>query len=170
MSTPKEWTRAGLEAADFSGFVPFAALPTSDVPTGAGVYVVVAPGGAPQFLDASPAGWVRGDPTVTIAKLEQKWLPTTDVVYIGSADLGKRGKRGIAKRLEEYHRHGGGELIRHWGGRYLWQLANSAELLVCWREATNGLVAEDVETELLDAFEERYGALPFANLRRGPRR
>lgn len=170
MSTPTEWTRAGLETVGFSGFVPFAALPTSDVPTGAGVYVVVAPGGAPRFLDASPAGWVRGDPTVPIAKLERKWLPMTDVVYIGSAGLGTRARRGISKRLDEYRRHGAGELVKHWGGRYLWQLGNSAELLVGWHEVENEQIAEDVETGLLETFEVQFGAPPFANIRRGRRK
>lgn len=87
---PLEWTRTGLEAVGFSGFVPFAALPTAGVPTGAGVYVVIAPDGPPDFLAVSPAGWIRGDPTVPIAKLDRKWLPSSPVVYIGSAGLRRR--------------------------------------------------------------------------------
>jgi hypothetical protein len=51
----------------------------------------------------------------------------------------------------------------HQGGKLIWQLREAGELLVGWRVETEPEVAESA---LLAAFEVRYGALPFANLRR----
>lgn len=64
-------TTEPIDLSGFAGWVPFAALPTADVPTGPGVYVVVRPiDDPPTFLDTSPAGHFKGkDPTVPIAEL-----------------------------------------------------------------------------------------------------
>lgn len=46
-----------IDLSEFTGWVPFVQLPTADVPTEPGVYVVVRQTDEPpQFLDASPAG------------------------------------------------------------------------------------------------------------------
>jgi hypothetical protein len=29
--------------------------------------------------------------------------------------------------------HGRGELAGHWGGRYIWQLSDSADLIAAWK-------------------------------------
>lgn len=165
-----EWTADGLRLAGFEGFVPFAALPTAGAPETPGVYVVLWSGaGVPAFLESSAAGWFKGkDPTVDRERLERKWLTATVVVYAGTATGGIDGKRTLHRRLDEYRRHGAGEPIGHWGGRYVWQLTDSNELLVCWR-VTSGAEAEATETALLDDFKAQFGALPFANLKRGRR-
>jgi hypothetical protein len=106
-----------VDLSGFAGWVPFSQLPDTDVPAGPGVYVVVRPSAEPpSFLDVSPAGHFKGvDPTVAIAELEAQWVPGAHIVYIGKANLGASGRRGLSHRLAEFRKYGAGVPIGHRG-------------------------------------------------------
>jgi hypothetical protein len=143
----------------FTGFVPFAELPSAGVPTAPGIYIVLGPVSVePTFVETSPAGWFKGkDPSVSVDALRSAWVPGTEVIYIGKAG-------DLHRRLNEYRRHGAGQRVGHWGGRYIWQLADADLLLVAW-QLTPGLDHGDVESRLIAEFVTSYGQRPFANRR-----
>ena len=160
---PRAFTRAALEAAGFIGWRSWAELRASDlaeVPPGPGAYVVYRLAlGDPSFLETSPAGRFKGrDPTVPTETLADNWVAGAHVVYIGKADA-------LRRRLRQYGRFGAGRPVGHWGGRYIWQLADSDELLIAWRAISWNEVARDYEQRLLRRFAEVHdGRRPFANL------
>ncbi|MGC4960415.1 hypothetical protein [Gordonia sp. DT101] len=153
-----------IDLSLFSGWVRFSELPSADVPRGPGVYVVVRPTDTPpQFLDVSPARHFKGiDRTEPVAALQDRWVPESRVIYIGKANAGKTGRRGLQVRLSEYRRYGAGEPVAHTGGRRVWQLADHADLLVGWRETSNA-DATPTESAMIAAFRDHHGRLPFAN-------
>lgn len=155
----KAWTLRGLEAAGFTGWVAFEAL-SADLETvhrAGGVYVVTQGVEAkPDFLLSNPGGRFKGrDPTVDASVLQANWVHGAEVVYVGKAE-------NLRRRLREFAQFGSGRPIGHWGGRLIWQLTRSAELLVAWRE-TPGAVPKEVETTMLADFRAAYGKPPFAN-------
>ena len=154
-----DFTREGLAAAGFVGFVNWAELSWDEVPSGQGVYVVMTDGpDPPEYLSRSPAGWFkRRDPTGSRTTLEAAWVEGCPLVYIGKAAR-------LRTRLRQYRDHGQGKPVGHWGGRYIWQLSNSGDLVVAWRVTDED--PEQLEKEMLAAFLDQYGQLPFANLRR----
>lgn len=156
--------RPSLQAHGFGGFVTFDDLWSiwiDALPREAGVYavlrdVVV----APEFLSSNPGGRFKGqDPTVPVDVLAVKWIDGAHVVYLGKGD-------NLRRRLKQFAQFGRGEPIGHWGGRYIWQLADAAELLVCWKRCEPEVSARALETELLDGFVAQHNALPFANITR----
>jgi hypothetical protein len=126
-----------------------------------GVYVVYRESDdSPAFFESSPAGWFKGrNPTAEMTKLAGAWITEVAVVYIGKAG-------SLRKRLDQYRRHGAGEPVGHWGGRYIWQIDSAESLQVAWKE-TPELDPECVEAALIEEFIADFGALPFANLKRG---
>jgi hypothetical protein len=154
-----------IRQSGFDGFVPISSLQISkcrEVPEQPGVYLVVRPNTArPDFLGESIGGHFKGkDPTVAVSELQRKWVEDALVLNIGKAGPGKATLRS---RLNSYMRSGQGKRSGHSGGRYIWQLAHSDNLLVCWKVTPNDVPIK-VEKVLIEKFETVYGKLPFANL------
>jgi hypothetical protein len=94
-----------------------------------------------------------------VSTLAEKWVSGTQVIYIGNADVADR-------RLTQFARSGVGEPVGHWGGRFIWQLADAASSLIAWHGITWSETARDYEKRLIAHFEEIHGgSTPFANLR-----
>jgi hypothetical protein len=128
-----------------------------------GVYMVLNLSKEKEFLTVGTGGFFKGkNPNVSIQELKNNWVENAIVVYIGKAG-GEGSGATLQSRLGQYFRFGQGKNVGHYGGRLIWQLKNSADLIVCWKE----LPTEDprmVESELIRQFVSQYSKLPFANL------
>jgi len=170
------WTGCeGAQAAGFVGFKSVAELRAtrlSDVPRTPGVYLIIhSTPRARKFMAMSTGGHFKGkNPTVDIMKLDKKWVPNAQIIYIGQAggvkqENRKENKSTLRSRLDLYLKFGSGKPVGHAGGSYIWQIENSDSLLVCWK-ITQSARAIQEEQELIDEFVRIYGCFPFANRRR----
>jgi hypothetical protein len=135
----------------------------SVIPDTKGVYLILKPDKKPNFLQIGTGGHFKGkNPNVSIEELKSNWVPDTIVIYIGKA--GKEGSNAtLRSRLKQYLKFGQGKNVGHWGGRLIWQLKDSNNLIVCWKP----LPKKDprkVEMELIQNFITTYSKRPFANL------
>jgi len=145
-----------LRDSGFDGFTGLLSLDTTKVADAGGVYVVIRPAEtAAAFLTISRGGHFKGkDPTVPVATLIANWVPDCHTAYIGKAT-------SLRSRLRQYRDYGQGKAVGHQGGRYIWQLADAADLQVCWKRSDD---PRGTESAMLAAFVQQYGRRPFANL------
>ena len=160
--------RKFLMAQGFEGFKTMGELMNGGrhfIPAQMGVYVVLRESeSAPVFLTEGSGGFFKGqNPNVSIAELQANWVDNSSIVYIGKAG-GIGSSATLFKRLSQYLRFGQGANIGHWGGRYIWQLADSRNLIVCWKTLTMDDPRE-IEHEMIAEFKSAHsGMRPFANL------
>jgi len=131
----------------------------------AGVYAVIYPfDHEPRFLDEGTGGsHKKKDPNVSAGELRERWVPDTRLLYFGKA--GGAGKKShLRERVDDYSQFGLGAKTGHWGGRLIWQLEDSASLLVCWKQTVDGDEPKAAEHRLIRQFIGQYRKLPFANL------
>lgn len=155
-----------IEEQGFVGFMKISDLMEDSrmIPHKPGVYMVLhtAPN-APTFINPGTCGFFKGkDPNKSESFLLQNWLEDTVVVYIGKAG-GIGNKATLSKRLRMYLRFGQGKPVGHYGGRLIWQIENSGDLLICW----NTMISDEprnVESELIRDFVKCYKKKPFANI------
>jgi len=159
-----------LESIKQSGFLGFKKIrdlknDPSLIPGVMGVYLVLRPDNSPvEFVKTGTGGFFKGkDPNVSVDELKNNWIEEAQIVYIGKAG-GLNSKATLNSRLKQYLDFGQGQKVGHWGGRYIWQIKNINDYLVCWKTLPNEEPGQ-IESELLSQFHKQFNSLPFANLR-----
>ncbi len=154
-----------LKKNGFEGFVTIESHHKDMVPNEKGIYLVLdISGNKPVFMDINIGGHFKEkNPTVDLEILEKKWVDNTIVAYIGQAG-GGTSSATLKSRIRQLVAFGSGKPIGHWGGRYLWQIKGSTDLVLCWK-VTPDRDSRLVENELIRSFVTQYGVLPFANLK-----
>ena len=152
-----------LERNGFEGFKTIEKLTNNnDAPFQKGVYMILRDSESePIFIGCGTGGYYKGkNPNVSISKLSQNWVENSPILYIGeTADT-------LNKRLSDCMCFGQGEPVRHWGGRFIWQLKDAQKLVVCWK-ILKDKNPKDEKYYLLKAFKDIYKKLPFANCKSG---
>ena len=148
----------------FLGFLTIGELMDSKtvIPKSKGVYFVLyLSESIPTFKEKGTGGFFKGkNPNVSTDILKENWVDRTKVIYIGRG--GQEGKKSTLKsRLSQYVRFGQGKKVGHWGGRYIYQIMNPENLVICWKVTEN---PEKNESELITNFISVYCKLPFGNL------
>jgi hypothetical protein len=131
----------------------------SRIPRGSGTFAVLREDPSdPRFLATSNASEVKGrDPSVSPNELSARWINGCPLLYVGKS-------RQLRDALDRLVRFGSGEPVGYWGGRYLWQLANSDSLTIAWRCTENEDEADHLRLLILGIFKDVYGRMPFANV------
>jgi len=156
-----------IKKKGFLGFVSKAELfaDCTAIPKVKGVYLILYAGlKEPAFLEVGCGGFFKGkNPNVSIAELKFKWVPKSQVIYIGKAG-GSSSSATLHSRLKQYFAFGQGKAVGHYGGRYIWQLEKPRELIVCWKP-TPDEEPRAAESSLMAEFVTQFGKKPFANLK-----
>lgn len=162
LNVPDDYSEESLIKCGFVGFRPIkkCRMDYAVFPKVPGVYIVLRRSKKrPEYLTIGSGGHFKDeDPNVSDTELSDNWVEGASVVYIGMTTT------TLHKRLSAYMKFGEGRKIGHKGGRYIWQLADHEDLIVCWKEMPNGSPKE-YETELILDFKNKHGnRRPFANL------
>lgn len=139
-----------------------------DIPSERGVYVVVyKKTGMPEFkeIGTGPVLWRGRIVNVSVEELKIKWVDCENsenqIIYIGRASK----KNTLRKRIKSYIKFGSDKSSSHYGGRYIWQVVDSNDLEVGWKECDDP--AEE-ERNMLNKFKDEHNQrFPFANLKSG---
>lgn len=156
---------AELKNIGFKGFISIEKIIESYnvLPKQKGVYILIHSAENPRFLAVGTGGYFKQrEPNVSIEELRKNWVKDSPIIYIGKAGS-ENGSATLHSRLKQYFNFGQGKAVGHWGGRYVWQLEEPYNIIVCWME-TPDTDPRLVEAELIKQFEKKYGQRPFANL------
>ncbi len=155
-----------LKDEGFEGFETIESMMQNacrNVPHVPGVYFVLNPDLRKEFMAESTGGWFKKrNPSVEILALESNWIENALILNMGKAG-GSDSSATLNSRLKQYMRFGQGKPVGHWGGRLIWQLNKSSELLICWRELLDDEPRE-IEKAYIQDFVRIFGKRPFANL------
>lgn len=157
---------ASLKEDGFIGFMSVSSLTDkiTSIPNQMGVYMVISEEiGRPEFILKGTGGFFKGiDPNVSLEELKLNWVENTKVIYIGKAGGGTSSST-LRKRVNDYLRFGKGKPAGHKGGRLIWQIKNSANLVIYWKPLTS-VDPREYEKLLIAEFRSCYNTRPFANL------
>ena len=118
-----------------------------------------------NFINPGVGGFFQGrNPNVPIDVLREKFIDDAIVLYIGKAG-GINNRATLQSRIRRYMNFGRGQNAAHYGGRYIWQIREHEELLICWKILKDDKPRE-IEGQLISEFESHNNRLPFANLQR----
>jgi hypothetical protein len=134
----------------------------SGVPESPGAYLIVrSSDSTPDFLSVSTGGWFKGqDPNAPLDVVRAHWVQGAHVLYVGMT----AARKGLKGRLCCFFDFGCGKAVGHRGGRLLWHLKDSGELLVRWRPCAEA-EADDAETKAIADFKAAHdGRRPYANM------
>jgi hypothetical protein len=134
----------------------------ANVPSHSGIYLIERDAeGAPKFRIPSTGGWFNGlDPDYPLDIIQANWVVGAQIVYVGKAV----GFVGLRKRLRQLIDFGCGKPVPHRGGRLLWHLHDSDELLVRWRLCGPDEADRAETTAIADFKRSHRGLRPFANM------
>lgn len=155
-----------LKELGFEGFLSISSLASNynPIPKLKGVYCIICLEDNCNFLEVGCGGHFKGkDPNVLTSLLKTNWVEKAQIIYIGKAG-GRETKSNLQSRLKQYIKFGQGRPVGHWGGRLIWQMENSGNLIVTWKT----LITEEpreYEIKLIASFVDKYGKRPFANLK-----
>ncbi len=159
------------------GFVGFKTIgdlthDCSCVPAERGVYFVLyLHNNRPQFVIKGSGGFFKGkNPNVAFKTLEASWVDKAIVIYIGQTgglQGGRWSNQTLNERIKQLLRFGEGKNVSHYGGRYIWQIENHKNHMVCWKVLPcKDKDPKKIEINMIRSFVNVYGMLPFANLRK----
>jgi hypothetical protein len=155
-----------IKKAGFTGFKKMSELfiDNSSIPKIKGVYLILNPDFTKaEYIKIGTGGHFKGkNPNVSFDELNSNWVDNSLVVYIGKAGS-ETGTATLHSRLKQYFGFGQGKNIGHWGGRLIWQLKNSNDLIVCWKPLPND-DPRTFEKQLINNFVVKFSKRPFANL------
>jgi len=155
----KNWDLEEFKEYGFKGFVKISELINNYnlIPEERGVYLILKSDTPMPFLKIGNGGYFKKkDPNVDIEILQQKWVENSQILYIGQAGGIRKGtwsNSTLRKRLKQYCKFGQGKAIGHLGGRYIWQLQNNQNLIVCWLSLPEKTIdPRGLENELICQF------------------
>ena len=131
----------------------------SIIPNKQGVYLVLNKNENINFLEKGVGGFFKNkNPNVQIDRLTNEFVPNSLVVYIGKAN-------NLRNRLNQYLRFGQGLNSPHWGGRFIWQIQQHKELIICWKILSDNDNPREIEKQLILEYKKQFNnKRPFANL------
>lgn len=135
----------------------------ADIPNVRGIYALLYHNIVPEFVEVGTGGHFKSkNPNASIEMLKESWVDNVSIIYIGKAGA-ENGSATLKSRLRQYFNFGQGKAVGHWGGRYVWQLKDCYNIVVCWKELPHGNPRQE-EATLISEFVKQYDKRPFANL------